>query len=381
MLGKTYSFGPVMLGKRLAACVAAAAPPASRPGSWSAPGEQCRFHPTGSWPGQSHARRRGQRTGRWPARPHGSAPACCTTGSERNHASSLPLALRQLEAAGNLGNLRLAIAGAHEGYRGPVFMDSDIYKTLEAIGWELSRGGDQELADFAQETTALLEKAQQPDGYLNSAIQVSGQPRYSNLAYSHEMYCAGHLIQAAIAGQRGAGFDRLLAVARRFADHLVDTFLGTSGGLDGHPIVETALVELYRETGYRPYLELASQWIEQRGHGRIGSSGFGLRYLQDHQPVRETSTEVGHVVRALYLEAGVADVAAETGDAALLRTSIDPLGRHDRHEDVPDRRERVTARGGELRRPVRAAAGPGLQRDLRGHRQLPLGVAAAAGHR
>ncbi len=240
----------------------------------------------------------------------------------RNRDASLPLALRQLEAAGNLGNLRLAIAGAHEGYRGPVFMDSDIYKTLEAVGWELSRGPDPELADFAQETTTLLEKAQQPDGYLNSAIQVSGQPRYANLAYSHEMYCAGHLIQAAIACQRGAGLDRLLAVARRFADHLVDTFLGTDGGLDGHPVVETALAELYRETGHRPYLELASQWIEQRGHGLIGSSGFGLRYLQDHEPVRQASTEVGHVVRALYLEAGVADVAAETGDAELLATSI-----------------------------------------------------------
>ncbi len=241
---------------------------------------------------------------------------------QRNRASSLPLALRQLEAAGNLGNLRLAIAGAHEGYRGPVFMDSDIYKTLEAIGWELARGGDQELADFAAETTALLEKAQQPDGYLNSAIQVSGQPRYSNLAYSHEMYCAGHLIQAAIACQRGAGFDRLLAVARRFADHLVDTFLGRDGGLDGHPIVETALAELYRETGHRPYLELASQWVEQRGHGLIGSSGFGLRYLQDYEPVREMTTEYGHVVRALYLEAGVVDVAAETSDPALLHTSV-----------------------------------------------------------
>ncbi len=240
---------------------------------------------------------------------------------QRNRASSLPLALRQLETAGNLGNLRLAIAGAHEGYRGPVFMDSDIYKTLEAIGWELGRGRDQELADFAQETTALLEKAQQPDGYLNSAIQVSGQPRYTNLAYSHEMYCAGHLIQAAIACQRGAGFDRLLGVARRLADHLVDTFLGTDGGLDGHPIVETALVELYRETGHRPYLELASQWVEKRGHGLIGDSGFGLRYLQDYQPVREMTTEYGHVVRALYLEAGVADVAAETRDAALLGTS------------------------------------------------------------
>jgi hypothetical protein len=240
----------------------------------------------------------------------------------RNRAASLPLALRQMEAAGNLGNLRLAIAGAREGYRGPVFMDSDIYKTLEAVGWELGGGGDQELADFAQETTALLEKAQQQDGYLNSAIQVHGQPRYSDLACSHEMYCAGHLIQAAIACQRGAGFDGLLGVARRLADHLVDMFLGTDGGLDGHPIVETALVELYRETGHRPYLELASQFIEKRGHGLVGDSGFGRRYLQDHEPVRQATTEVGHVVRALYLDAGVADVAAETGDTALLDTSV-----------------------------------------------------------
>jgi uncharacterized protein len=249
-------------------------------------------------------------------------PGLLADWQQRNRVASLPLALRQLETAGNLGNLRLAIAGAHEGYRGPVFMDSDIYKTLEAIGWELGRRPDQELADFAQETTALLEKAQQPDGYLNSAIQVSGQPRYGNLAYSHELYCAGHLIQAAIGCQRGAGFDRPLAVARRFADHLVDTFLGTDGGLDGHPIVETALVELYRETGHRPYLELASQFIEKRGHGLVGDSGFGLRYLQDDQPVRDRTSEVGHVVRALYLEAGVADVAAETGDTALLATSV-----------------------------------------------------------
>jgi hypothetical protein len=82
------------------------------------------------------------------------------------------------------------------------------------------------------------------------------------------------------------------------------------------------VVELYRETGHRPYLELASQWIEQRGHGLIGDSGFGRRYLQDHEPVRRASTEVGHVVRALYLEAGVVDVPAETGDAALLQTSV-----------------------------------------------------------
>ena len=113
----------------------------------------------------------------------------------------------------------------------------------------------------------------------------------------------------------------LLSVARRFADHLVEEFLGTGGGLDGHPIVETALVELYRETGHGPYLRLASQFIEQRGHGLIGDSGFGHRYLQDCHPVRESVTEEGHVVRALYLEAGIADVAAETGDAELLARS------------------------------------------------------------
>jgi uncharacterized protein len=261
--------------------------------------------------------------------------------------ASLPLAVTQMEAAGNLGNLRLAISGGDPArYRGPAFMDSDIYKTLEAVSWELGRGGDSPadpaLAAFAAEATSLLEQAQQPDGYLNSHIQVTGKPRYAQLASSHELYCAGHLIQAAVAARRAAAAlaaaddsggdaspeaksfgdtaDRLFGVATRFADHLVKTFLGTSGN-DGHPIVETALVELYRETGRQPYLNLASQFIEQRGHGLIGDSGFGSRYLQDHLPVRESPTEAGHAVRALYLEAGVADVAAETGDRELLVTS------------------------------------------------------------
>ena len=99
----------------------------------------------------------------------------------RSHEASLPLALRQMEAAGNLDNLRLAISGAREGYRGPVFMDSDLYKTLEAIGWELGHTASPALSEFTVEATALLEKAQQPDGYLNSYVQVTGAPRYSRL--------------------------------------------------------------------------------------------------------------------------------------------------------------------------------------------------------
>ena len=240
----------------------------------------------------------------------------------RNRAASLPLALRQLEAAGNLANLRLAIAGTGGSYRGPVFMDSDIYKTLEAISWEQGREPSTELAEFAAETTALLRSAQLDDGYLNSYKQVSGNPHFEKLESSHELYCAGHLIQAAVAAARTFDGGALLGVATRFADLLVSRFLGTKGGLDGHPIVETALVELYRQTGTASYLQLARQFVDQRGYGLIGDSGFGIRYLQDHLPVRESPTEVGHVVRALYLESGVADVAIETGDEALLATSV-----------------------------------------------------------
>jgi len=268
---------------------------------------------------------------------------------QRNREASLPLALRQLEVAGNLDNMRAAAAirkggdgqGSTTGaeYHGPVFMDSDIYKTLEAIGWELARdpggaGGDswRALASFADGAIGLLEQAQLDDGYLDSYIQVSGEPRYGRLASSHEMYCAGHLIQAAVAmartarsGQPGheelAG--RLLAVAQRVADHLVATFAGQEKGLDGHPEIETALAELYRATGQRAYLDLARQFVDQRGHGLAGDHhGHGQRYLQDRLPIRDTLTEEGHAVRAMYLEAGVVDVAVETGDRPLLESSI-----------------------------------------------------------
>jgi DUF1680 family protein len=273
----------------------------------------------------------------------------------RNASASMPLALHQLEAAGNMDNLRLCLrppassaavqAAAAQpvgppaaipesttqspvmpppelGYHGPVFMDSDIYKTLEGIGWELGSGPQPALRDFATSAIALLRQVQLPDGYLNSYVQASGERRYSRLATSHEMYCAGHLIQAAIALHRAAGDASALALATRLADHLVSEFAGAEKGLDGHPIIETALAELYRETGSVAYLDLARQFVDQRGYGLAGDSGLGRRYLQDHMPVRESDTEVGHVVRALYFEAGVTDVAVETRDRELLASSI-----------------------------------------------------------
>jgi hypothetical protein len=280
------------------------------------------------------------------------APGARLTGGllhdwqQRNVSASMPLALHQLEAAGNMDNLRLAISIGQQvdgharpavsraeaiqiavwpspalGYHGPVFMDSDIYKTLEAIGWQLGNGPLPALREFADSAIGLIERTQLPDGYLNSYMQASGEPRYSRLAISHEMYCAGHFIQAAIALRRGTGDRAALAIAIRLADHLVSEFAGTEKGLDGHPIIETALVELYRETGTAAYLDLARQFIDQRGYGLAGDSGMGRRYLQDHMPVRESVTEVGHVVRALYLEAGITDVAVETGDEELLASS------------------------------------------------------------
>lgn len=240
-----------------------------------------------------------------------------------NRTVSLPLAQQWLDRAGNLANLRIA-AGEEKGtYRGPVYMDSDVYKVLESAAWELRHGADPGLTGFLDRTADLLERAQQDDGYLNSHYQVADPDgRYTRLVDSHELYCAGHLIQAAVAAHRSTSDTRLLAVARRLAGHLADVFLDGEGpGLDGHPEIETALVELYRVTGEDRHLALASALIERRGRGLVGPHKHGARHRQDHLPVREAPAITGHAVRALYLEAGIVDVATETGDATLLAAS------------------------------------------------------------
>lgn len=240
-----------------------------------------------------------------------------------NRTVSLPLALHWLERAGNLDNLRVAAGEAEGGYRGPVYMDSDVYKVMETAAWELGRGHDPAAAEFVDSTARLLERAQQEDGYLDSHYQVvNPDARYTRLVDSHELYCAGHLIQAAVAAHRTGGDTRLLGVARRFADHLAVVFLDDDGpGLDGHPEIETALVELYRVTGEERHLRLASAFVERRGRGLVGTHKHGNRHRQDHLPVREAPAVTGHAVRGLYLEAGIVDLAAETGDSSLLAAS------------------------------------------------------------
>ena len=237
-----------------------------------------------------------------------------------NRHATIDHCIARLESSGNLENLRLVRDPASGDYNGYWFADSDVYKVLEAVGWETGRAGDAGWSAFVDETVALLRETQDEDGYLNSWIQGGHGERWQDLRQSHELYCAGHLIQAAVAMARGARRDDLLDIARRFADLAVERFGADGGepGIDGHPEAETALVELYRHTGEARYLALASAMVERRGRGLLGHHHFGPQYLQDHAPVREATEPVGHAVRQLYLAAGVTDVYLETGDTSLL---------------------------------------------------------------
>jgi uncharacterized protein len=248
-----------------------------------------------------------------------------------NAATSLPFGMEQLEVHGNFHDLKLAAGQTTGEFKGPVFIDSDLYKWLEAVAWQLEHGGQPDIRCMYDQTARLLADAQAEDGYLNSCFQVKRPAdRFTDLAEAHELYCFGHLAQAAVAASRAAGDHALLDVATRFGDLLCATF-GTHGreGAPGHPGPEMALVELFRHTGERRYLDLAKFFIDQRGRGYFkrewernhpDRSFREARYLQDHKPVREADEVTGHAVRQLYLLSGVTDLYMETGETALLET-------------------------------------------------------------
>ncbi|MET7988652.1 beta-L-arabinofuranosidase domain-containing protein [Streptomyces sp. NPDC005281] len=242
------------------------------------------------------------------------------TRREVNARTSIPQGPGLLESAGNLHNLRLAAGTADGVFQGAYpFLDTDVYKWLEAAAWRLAEEPEGALAAEVDRIIALVAAAQQPDGYLNTWFQLRGNgERYEDLRWGHELYCAGHLIQAAVAHHRTTGRTELLDVARRFADH-IDSHFGAPGsgkpldGIDGHPEIETALVELHRETGEDRYLDLAAYFVDRHGHGLLG----GEAYCQDRVPLREATTVEGHAVRQLYLLAAAADLASETADPGL----------------------------------------------------------------
>ncbi len=237
-----------------------------------------------------------------------------------NRQVSLPTQYRFLEETGRLDNFRRAAGQTDLPFQGYYYNDSDVYKWLEAVAWTLATDPDPDLSRMADGVIDLVAAAQQPDGYLNTYFALDrAAERWTNLRDLHELYCAGHLIQAAVAHHRATGDGRLLQVARRLADHIV-AVLGPRPATPGHPEVEMALVELSRETGNPTYRQQAQQFLDNRGQGLIGSR----EYHQDHQPFREMERLAGHAVRALYLCAGATDLYAETGEAAL-RAALDRL--------------------------------------------------------
>jgi DUF1680 family protein len=238
-----------------------------------------------------------------------------------NRQVSLKHGYVMLNKYGNLQNLKLA-AGMVTGSRvGRNFSDETVYKWLEALAWELGRASDDELQDMADEVISVITAAQEPDGYLNSYYQVmEPDNRWEDLDFGHELYCAGHLIQAAIAFKRAVDDDRLLTVACKFADYIGSVFgPGKKEGTSGHPGIEMALVELFRTTEQERYLQLAQFFLDQRGkHSMKGEGAAGPKYHQDHVTIREAEEVAGHAVRQTYLATGVADLYMETGEQSLL---------------------------------------------------------------
>lgn len=225
------------------------------------------------------------------------------------------------ERAGWLGNFDAAREGRlPAAHTGRSFADSDVYKLLEAMAWEVGRTGDEAMNRRLEAIVGRVAPVQQSDGYLNTYFGRPGQaPRYSDLEWGHELYCYGHLIQAAIARGRTFGDDLLVAIARRVADHVCETFgVGGDERVCGHPEIEVALVEFARYTGEGKYLQQARLFVERRGHHTLADIEFGRQYFQDEIPLRDTEIMSGHAVRALYLAAGGIDLAVETQDHGLL---------------------------------------------------------------
>lgn len=230
---------------------------------------------------------------------------------------TLPSQFDSIETTGGLDNFR-RVSGRKKdsSFYGFYFNDSDIYKWLEAASYVMATQADPELERMMDVCISELEAAQREDGYLDSYYELERhEQRWSNPDL-HEMYCAGHLFQAAVANYRATGKLRLLNVAKRFADHICATFGPKEEGkrpwVDGHQEVKLGLIELYRTTGEERYLKQARYFVEARGYGLARRKD--PEYCQDHKPFKEMDAMVGHAVRAVYYTSSVSDLYAEIGD-------------------------------------------------------------------
>ena len=232
-----------------------------------------------------------------------------------------------------LENFRIAAGLAKGEHGGFVFQDSDVYKWIEACAWSLAWHPDEALLSRVREAVDLIAAAQCPDGYLNTYYQLTApEKRFTNLLNNHELYCVGHLLEAALALAEVTGEEKLLNTARR-AVACVRRHIGPEEGklhgYPGHEVLEMALCRLYEYAGDEEALSFAKYLLEERGkeplffeeeRKRNGNrfywedSAFRYAYCQAHKPVKEQTDAAGHAVRAMYLYAGMAEEARLTGD-------------------------------------------------------------------
>ncbi len=254
---------------------------------------------------------------------------------EINRTTTIPLIHRLCQETGRIGALRL---DWRPGQPNPphIFWEADVAKWMEAASYSLREQPDAKLQGQLDELIDLLSAAQQPDGYLNAYYTVvEPGKRWTNLRDKHELYCAGHLIEAAVAHFETTGQRKFLEIVCRYADHIDATFGSEAEkkpGYPGHPEIELALVKLFRATGEERYLRLSQYFIEERGrqphYFDLEASARGEdpktyrapthEYTVSHLPVRKQTRAAGHAVRALYLYCAMADIARETRDKALL---------------------------------------------------------------
>ena len=242
-----------------------------------------------------------------------------------NREVTIPHGMKMLEESGTIENFRIAAGSSRAEYQMPLFRDSDLYKVLEAIAWERARGGAADQEGFFASSVEVIAAAQEHDGYVNSYVQVlEDGHRFGNPAMGHELYCAGHLMQASVADTRtNQGPGTLAGIANRFASLLVRTLSSEHADyVPGHPEIEMALVELYRTNSDARLVDLAADLIRRRGRASLSWHMFRPPYFQDDIAFDDATTVRGHAVRALYLLTGATDLYTETGRPRLLRSVL-----------------------------------------------------------
>lgn len=246
---------------------------------------------------------------------------------EANRAATIPACLKHFEKEHCIDALKLKWKKGDKWFP-HIFWDSDVAKVAEGMARELARKPDPALAKQLDALARLIVSAQQPDGYLNTHFTlVEPEKRWTNLHDWHELYCAGHLMEAAVAHFEATGERFFLDAMRRYADLIAKTFgrkPGQKRGYPGHEEIELALCRLAWATDETKYLDLAAYFVDERGRKpnyyvkKEGWEEWRLRYLQAHERPRDQREAVGHSVRWAYLCCGMADVADRTGDAGLL---------------------------------------------------------------